>query len=102
MLSHYQYYLLPLCRIADIPDGHVGAGNDRETNGSGETLVTLRIIVLEADLKLDSFEEVPLLCLERVLEEFLDVRTHSGCGAKGQSLLASNILHSEKGLSYRL
>jgi hypothetical protein len=102
MLSYYQYYLLPFCCIADIPDGHVGAGDDRETNGSGETLVTLRIIVLEADLKLDCFEEVPLLCLEGVLEKFLDVGTHSGCGAKGQPLLASNILHSEKGLSYRL
>lgn len=63
-----------------VPDGHVGAGDDRETDGSGETLVTLGIIVLEADLELDGFEEVSLLRLERVLEEFLDIGTHSGCG----------------------
>lgn len=34
-------------------DAHVGAGDDREADGAGETLVTLGVIVLEADLKLD-------------------------------------------------
>jgi hypothetical protein len=71
-----------------VPDRHVGAGDDRETDGSGETLVTLGIIVLEADLEFDGFEEVSLLRLERVLKEFLDIGTHSGCGAICQSLLA--------------
>jgi hypothetical protein len=66
--------------IADVPDAHSRAGDDRETDGSGETLVTLGIIVLEADLEFDGFEEVSLLGLERVLEERLDVGTHSGCG----------------------
>lgn len=64
----------------NIPDGHVGSGNDGEANGSGETLVTLGIIVLKADLKLDGLEEISLLRLQRVLEELLDVGTHSGCG----------------------
>jgi len=68
-----------LC-IRDVPDGHVGTGNNRETYGSGETLVTLRIIVLEADLEFDGFEEVSLLGLGRVLKELLDIGTHSGCG----------------------
>jgi hypothetical protein len=54
----------------------------RKTDGSGETLVTLRIIVLEADLELDGFEEVTLLGLEGVIQELFDVGTHSGCGAK--------------------
>ncbi len=62
-----------------IPDGHARAGNDRQTNGSGETLITLGIVVLEADLKFDGFEEVSLLGLERVFKDFLDVATHSGC-----------------------
>ena len=66
--------------VLDVPDGHARAGDDRELDGSGETLVTLRIIVLEADLEFDSFEEISLLGLERVLKKALDVGTHSGCG----------------------
>jgi hypothetical protein len=66
--------------LVDVPDGHVWSGDNRKAHGSRETLVTLGIIVLEADLELDSLEEVPLLRLQRVLEEFLDVGTHSGCG----------------------
>jgi len=61
-------------------DAHAWAGDDWETDGSGETLVTLRVIVLEADLELDGLEEVSLLGLEGVLKELLDVGTHSGCG----------------------
>jgi hypothetical protein len=75
--------------FADIPDAHVGTGNDRQTDGSGETLVTLGIIVLETDLELDGFEEVTLLRLERVLEELLDVGTHSGCGEKLSAIRSS-------------
>lgn len=70
----------PYVPIVNVPDAHVGAGNDWQTDGSGETLVTLGIIVLEADLEFDGFEEVSLLGFERVLEETLDVGTHSGCG----------------------
>jgi hypothetical protein len=64
----------------DVPDAHTGAGDNRQADGSRETLITLRIIILEADLELDSLEEVTLLGFERVLEKFLDVGTHSGCG----------------------
>jgi len=71
---------LHVCIFSDVPDAHAGAGNDRETNGPGETLVTLRIIVLEADLEFDGLEEVSLLGLKGVLKELLDVGTHSGCG----------------------
>ena len=84
----------PMFVFADVPDAHVGAGNDRETDGSGETLVTLRIIVLKANLEFDGFEEVTLLGLERVLKELLDVGTHSGCGEK-LSVICS--LQSEMG-----
>lgn len=64
----------------NVPDAHSWSWNNWQTDGSGETLVTLRIIVLEADLEFDSFEEVSLLGLERVFEELLDVGSHSGCG----------------------
>ena len=77
------FHIMPLCiRVVNIPDAHSWARDNWESDGSAETLVTLRIIVLEADLELDSFEEVSLLGLEGVLKETLDVGTHSGCGAK--------------------
>jgi len=67
------------CNVVNVPDGHVRAGDDWETDGSGETLVTLGIIVLEADLEFDSLEEVALLCLKGILQELCNVGTHSGC-----------------------
>lgn len=54
------------------------AGKGRELDSSGETLVTLGVVVLEADLELDGLEEVPLLGLVGVLEELLNVRTNAG------------------------
>jgi hypothetical protein len=68
--------------IVNVPDAHSRAGDDGETDGSGETLVTLGIIVLEADLEFDGLEEVTLLGLKGVLKQLLDVCTHSGCGEK--------------------
>jgi hypothetical protein len=53
-------------------------GNGGELDGSRETLVTLGVVVLEADLELDGLEEVPLLGLVGVLKELLDVRTNAG------------------------
>lgn len=38
-----------------------------------------RVIVLEADLKLDGLEEVTFFLVEGVFEEILDLGTHSGC-----------------------
>lgn len=76
-------------QLADVPDAHSWARNNWETDGSRETLVTLRIIVLEADLEFDGFEEVSLLGLERVLKELLDVGTHTGC--EGQIISTSSI-----------
>ena len=53
-------------------------GKGGELDGSGETLVTLGVVVLEADLEFDGLEEVPLLGLVGVLEELLNVRTNAG------------------------
>lgn len=49
--------------VTQNADGHVGAGHGGQLDGARETLVTLRVIVLEADLELDSLEEVTLLGL---------------------------------------
>ena len=62
-----------------IPNTHARSWYTGKLDGARETLVTLRIIVLQADLEFDGFEEVSLLLVERVVEEVLDVGAHSGC-----------------------
>jgi hypothetical protein len=58
--------------VTEDTDGHARAGDGRETDGSRETLVTLGIVVLQADLELDRLQEVALLGLIAVLEEFFN------------------------------
>ena len=55
--------------ISNAPDGHARAGNTGELDGAGETLVALGIVVFEADLELDSLEEIPLLLVVGVVEQ---------------------------------
>jgi hypothetical protein len=72
-------FVSPRCNGFDVPDAHVGAGDRGQLDGAAETLITLGIIVLEADLEFDGLEEVSLLGVEGVIEELLDLGTHSGC-----------------------
>ena len=67
------------CGWGGIPDGHVWSRNGGQLDGTRETLVTLRVIVLQADLEFDGLEEVSLLLVQRVFEKLLHVRAHSGC-----------------------
>jgi len=48
------------------------------SGNSSSQLRHTRVIVLEADLELDGLEEVSLLGVEGVIEELLDLGTHSG------------------------
>jgi hypothetical protein len=59
-------------------DGHSRTRNTGEFDSSRETLVTLRIIILEADLELNGLQKVPLLGVVGIVQEFLYVRTHTG------------------------
>lgn len=59
-------------------DGHVGTRYFRQLDSAGETLVALRVIVLEADLELHSLKEIALLFVEGVVEKGLHVGAHSG------------------------
>lgn len=68
---------LPMPVSDSLPDGHVRARDLWELDGTRETLVTLRVVVLEADLELDGLEEVALLLLIGVLEQLLHVGTHT-------------------------
>jgi hypothetical protein len=63
-----------------IPNGHSWAGNIGQTDGARETLVTLGVVVLQTDLKLDGFEKVTLLLVLGVFQKLLDILAHSGCG----------------------
>jgi len=54
--------------ITENADGHLGAGDVGETNGTRETLITLGIVVLESNLELDSLDEVTLLVLGLLLD----------------------------------
>ena len=54
---------------SNVPDCHARARDAGKLDGAGETLVTLGIIVLEADLKLDGFEKVSLLLIVGIVEQ---------------------------------
>jgi hypothetical protein len=69
---------LSVIGLGVVPDGHVRPRHLWQLNGTRETLVTLRIIILEADLEFDGLEEVSLLRLVGVFQKLLDVRAHSG------------------------
>lgn len=75
----------------DIPDGHVGPGDLGELDGSGETLVSLGIVVLETNLELDGLEEVALLLIVGVVQQLLDVTTDSGCNSMQENSLVTPI-----------
>lgn len=62
----------------NAPDAHVGARDGRQLDSARETLVTLGVIVLQTDLKLNGLEEVTLLLVERVIQHLLDILAHSG------------------------
>ena len=65
-------------RWKDAPDGHPGTGHSWKFDRAAEPLVSLGIIVLEADLEFDGLEEVSLLRFDGIFKELLDVRAHSG------------------------
>lgn len=51
-----------------VPNGHTRAGNLGELNGSRESFVSLGVVVLEADLKLDGLEKISLLLVDGVFK----------------------------------
>ena len=69
--------------VSKHADGHARARHFGQLDSAGESLVTLGIIVLEANLELDGLEEVALLLVVGVVEEGLHVGAHSGCGNPG-------------------
>lgn len=77
-LSRHVSHLIEASR-SNAPDAHVGTRDRGQLDGAGETLVTLGVVVLQTDLKLDGLEEVSLLLILRVVEQLLDILAHSGC-----------------------
>ena len=64
---------------SSIPDAHARARDPGQLDRARKSLVTLGVIVLEANLQLDRLVDVSLLLVVRVLEQFLDIGAHSGC-----------------------
>jgi hypothetical protein len=64
--------------VTNDANAHTRARNVGKADGAGETLVTLRVIVLQTDLELDGLEEVTLLGVLGVVQKLLDILTHSG------------------------
>jgi len=56
--------LLAVSSISEHAALKVGAGDGGETEGTGETLVTLGVVVLQGDLDINGFGEVTLLSLD--------------------------------------
>lgn len=51
-----------------VPDGHARAGNLGELNGARETFISLGVVILEADLKLDGLKKLSLLLVGGVFK----------------------------------
>jgi hypothetical protein len=64
--------------VAENADGHVRPWDLRELHGSGETLITLGIVVLETDLELDGLEKVAFFFIVGVVQQLLNITTDSG------------------------
>ena len=70
----------------DRPDRHARSRNSRQLHSPGETLVTLRVIVLKPDLELDSLEKVALFGVLGVVQQACDIRADtSDCDLRHDS-----------------
>jgi hypothetical protein len=63
--------------ISENADGHAGTRDIRELDGSRETLVPLRIVVLETNLEFDGLNELPLLLTVGVSQQLFDGASHT-------------------------
>jgi len=63
----FRFGLAYIVLVTENADGHVGAGNAGQLDGTRETLVTLGIVVLETDLELDGLQEVALLLIVGII-----------------------------------
>lgn len=59
--------------VAEDADGHARPRHRGQLDRARESLVALRVIVLQADLQLHRLEEIAFLLVERIVKQFLDV-----------------------------
>ena len=64
--------------VTENADAHARAWDIWQLDGTRETLVTLWVVVLEANLQLDRLEEVSLLGVGGVVEQLLHVLSNAG------------------------
>lgn len=74
--------LLAVVSITEHADLHLGPGDVRQLDVSSETLVFLRVVVLQANLELNGLEELALLLLSP-LHHLRDALAHVVIGNLG-------------------
>lgn len=72
--------LVDVLLIGNDHDADLGLARVGEDDGTTETLITGRIVVLETNLELDGLQEIALLGFEGVLEEGIDLLGESILG----------------------
>jgi hypothetical protein len=65
--------IIDVLGVTEHADVHARAGGVGQTNGATETLVALRIVLLQTNLKFNGLDELPLLL---TLDDLLDRFTH--------------------------
>ena len=66
--------------ITEDTESHVWSWDLRQLQGTRETLVSLRVVVLQTDLQFDGFQEVSLLGFGGVFQQLVHVFTDVGTG----------------------
>ena len=80
--------LLAVRGVSKDADAHLRARDVRQLDVASETLVLLRVVILEANLQLDGLEELTLLLL-RAGEDLVDAFAELGGGHLGHGILCT-------------
>lgn len=88
--------LITVLLVTQNAHGQAGLGGVGQADGTRETLVTLRVVVLETDLQLDGFVKVALVFgVVRVGKEVVHALADGGSGQLATTRMISGLLEGE-------